>query len=389
MKSFIFKAIGKPLSLLLLAVLLSLLIDFSGISSRIDQVLIDAGIAMMPQKAPQAIAIVAVDEKSLRQYGRWPWSRQIYVKLLEQLSMAESGPVAFDVLFTDASKKDPAGDQAFAAAIAKHGKIVLAMISDEDPDDGEVSEVLPLPRLAEAAAGIGHTDMAIDGDGIVRGTYLLAGSGVARWPELSLVALYVSGKLGASNLPGNNFPDRNQGHEGHWVRDHKIVFPFAAEPGVFPMFSFVDVREGKIAVDELKNKTLIVGITAASIRRVFAVPGLIERTMSGVEIHANALNALQQGLLLNKVHGFPRLLGLVFFSVIATLILFYIPFNSMAARLVLALAATTGLSVDTALTAGLLLPITPVWLSLSVVSYLLARKRAGGLQQNATPDFLT
>lgn len=389
MKSLVFRVIGKPITLLLLAVLLSLLIDFSGISSRIDQTLMDAGIAMMPQKAPQAIAIVGVDEESLRRYGPWPWSRRIYVKFLQQLRLAESGPAVFDVLFTNASGKDPAGDRAFAEAIAKHGKVVLAMASDEDPDDGKVSEVLPLPRFAEAAAGIGHTDVAIDHDGVVRGTYLLAGSGVARWPELSLAALYISGKSGAGDMSGDNFSDRNQRHEDRWIRDHRIVFPFATEPGAFPMFSFADVREGNIPLEKLKNKTLIVGVTAASLRRVFSIAGVIERTMSGVEIHANALNALRQGLLLNKTRGFPRLLGLVFLSLTGSLMLVYSRINSLAIRLLLALIVTTGLSVAILLGVGLILPITPVWLSLSVVSYLLARKRTGSLRQYATPDFLT
>lgn len=388
MKSLSNRAVRKPAVLVALVVILALLIDFSGLVLRGDHAVADVKLSLIPQDAPQNVAIIAVDEKSLREYGRWPWSRQLHARLLERLRSVGTGPVAFDVLFAEENVHDPAGDQAFANAVASHGKVVLAMASDEDPEDGRVSEVLPFPLLAASAAGIGHTDMAIDDDGIVRGTYLLAGASAARWPGLSLAALYVSGNLRVMELPGENIINRPQRHEEHWDRDNRILFPYAGEPGTFPVHSFVDVLEGRVSNEMLQGKTLFVGVTAAAIRRVFVAPDVSAAAMSGVEIHANIFHALQQQRVVTRVQGLPRTLGLMFLSLLAAWIIVYTPMRGWFSRIALALGISTGLALAIVLTTGLLLPLIPVWLSSMAGSFLSARKYFGSPQERSTRDIL-
>ncbi len=389
MKMLLDKGAEKPVTLLMLVVLLALFIDYTGLAWRVEQMVADTGISLLPQKEPHNIVIVAVDEKSLRKFGRWPWSRQIHAQLLDQLAIAGTGPVAFDVLFAEASKADAAGDQLLAAAIARHGKVILAMASDEDPKDGKVSEVLPLPMFADSAAAIGHTDMAVDRDGIVRGTYLLAGTAVARWPGLALAALHVAARSGMDDLPGENFSDRKHIHEGSWIRDHRVLFPYAGGAGTFPMLSFVDVVEGQVSTEALRGKTIFVGIKAAAIRRVFVTPAANEGIMSGVEIQANVLNSLQQNSVLTSARGLPRQVGLILLSLIAASILVYSRFIGIFSRLLLSLAVSVGLLLAALMTTGLLLPVVPVWAGLGIVGFLLSRKRIGSLQQSSTRDPLT
>ncbi len=221
MNSYLEKAGASRTVLLVVVVALTLLIDFSGISWRMEQMVTDTVSSLIKPVPASDIAIVAIDEKSLRKYGRWPWSRRLHARLLDRLRQAKSGPVAFDVLFADANGSDPAGDGLFATAIAAHGKVVLAMSSDEDPGDGEVTEVLPYAVFSDVAAAIGHTDMAVDRDGIVRGAYLLAGA--PRWPDLALAALYLSGKFRVMDIPGETFTSQQPGHRGHWVRSNKFI----------------------------------------------------------------------------------------------------------------------------------------------------------------------
>ncbi|WP_456379935.1 CHASE2 domain-containing protein [Thiolapillus sp.] len=389
MKIFFDWVAEKPVALLILVVLLALLIDFSGVTWRLEQMVADTGISLLPQEAPQNVVIVAVDEKSLRKFGRWPWSRRIHAQLLDQLAVAGTGPVVFDVLFAEVSKADAVGDQLFAAAIARHGKVVLAMASDEDPKDGKVSEVLPLPMFADSAASIGHADMAIDKDGIVRSTYLLAGTAVARWPGLALAAMHVAARSGAADLPGENFSDRKSIHEGRWIRDRRILFPYAGGAGTFPTLSFVDVVEGRGGAEALLGKTVFVGITAAAMRRVFATPDANEGVMSGVEIQANILNSLQQNLAITSAQGLPRQVGLIFLSLVAASILVYARFIGIFSRLLLVLMVSAGLLLAVMMTTGLLLPVVPVWAGLGIVGFLLSRKRIDSLQRSSALDPLT
>ena len=38
---------------------------------------------LAPLKAPKDIIIVAIDEKSLKKNGRWPWSRKLQANLID------------------------------------------------------------------------------------------------------------------------------------------------------------------------------------------------------------------------------------------------------------------------------------------------------------------
>ncbi|WP_456404696.1 CHASE2 domain-containing protein [Thiolapillus sp.] len=390
MKPFLDSLSRNPRVVAVFIAMLALAIDFSGLAQRLELAVADVNMSLVPQNAPENIAIVAVDEKSLREYGRWPWSRQMHARLLERLRGAGSGPVVFDVLFADENQDDPAGDQAFAAAVARHGKVVLAMISDEDPDDGMVSEVLPFSALARVAAGIGHADMAVDNDGIVRSAYLLAGTGVARWPGLALAALTISGESKLGGLPGENFSDRLRYRTGRWVRDHKMLFPFTAEPGKIPVYSFTDVLEAVVPNDELQGKTLFVGVTADAVRREFATPQIFAGAITGVEIHANVLHALQQQQIVTRVQGIPRILGLLLLSLLAAgIVAGRSRIRSGLIRLALAVVVSGGVVLAMLLGTGLIFPLTPVWLSAMIGSYLLFRRPVGHLQKLATGNSFT
>src|SRR4051812_18372249 len=56
------------------------------------------------------IVVVAIDEASIDKLGRWPWPRSVHGKIIDRLSKAGARAIAFDVLFTEPDKQDPASD---------------------------------------------------------------------------------------------------------------------------------------------------------------------------------------------------------------------------------------------------------------------------------------
>ncbi len=54
-----------------------------------------------PLPVPSDIAIVAIDEKSIAAYGRFPWPRQVLAKTIDSLAGCEPKVIAVDVLFAD------------------------------------------------------------------------------------------------------------------------------------------------------------------------------------------------------------------------------------------------------------------------------------------------
>jgi len=54
-----------------------------------------------PRSANPQVAIVTIDEASLRTVGRWPWSRTILADLVRRLVDGGAATIAFDVLFNE------------------------------------------------------------------------------------------------------------------------------------------------------------------------------------------------------------------------------------------------------------------------------------------------
>src|SRR6478609_6755748 len=70
---------------------------------RLDDVLYDARLrATMPRTMDSRIVIVDLDEKSLAEIGRWPWSRNRLAELSDELfDRQEIALLGFDVVFAE------------------------------------------------------------------------------------------------------------------------------------------------------------------------------------------------------------------------------------------------------------------------------------------------
>ncbi|MEN9426870.1 MAG: hypothetical protein RLZZ220_1219, partial [Pseudomonadota bacterium] len=151
---------------------------------RLDLLLYDSLeplVAPAPAAEPPAV-IVAIDEPSLAALGRWPWDRDVHGRLLDRLGEAGAAAVGVSILFAEPG----AGDSQLAAALARSGRVSLPVAPAEAPGGHGVQALLPLPELAAGAAGIGHVDVELDADALVRRTFRHAGLGSAHWPALSV-----------------------------------------------------------------------------------------------------------------------------------------------------------------------------------------------------------
>ncbi|MGB3199940.1 MAG: CHASE2 domain-containing protein, partial [Nodosilinea sp.] len=93
------------------------------------------------------VVLIAIDDASLDRLGAFPWRRQHYTDLLQQLQAAPPRVIVFDLLFSDHSPDD-AG---FAEAIAAHPAIILASAWNRNGQP-----LTPNSTLAAAALASGH-----------------------------------------------------------------------------------------------------------------------------------------------------------------------------------------------------------------------------------------
>jgi len=53
------------------------------------------------------VVIIDLDDKSLKEIGQWPWSRDIISDMLVNLTNAGVGLIAFDVVFAEEDRSNP------------------------------------------------------------------------------------------------------------------------------------------------------------------------------------------------------------------------------------------------------------------------------------------
>ena len=259
---------------------------------RLDQIAYDGFLRSWVREPAPEITVVAIDEASLREIGRWPWPRRVHAALIERLTIAGAAVIGVDVAFAEPAADDPGGDAALARAIEMSGRVALPVIPSRLDPAGQVIELLPMLDLPTAAASLGHTEVVADADGVVRRHYLGAGLGVPYWPSLALATLQVArGKRTAPWISARGMPEQPPDTPYAWIRGNEVLLPYAGPPRTFPRLSAADVLSGETAPAQIKGQMVLVGMTAPGLVDGLITP-LSNRPMAGVEFHANVLNAL-------------------------------------------------------------------------------------------------
>ncbi|MDI1252093.1 CHASE2 domain-containing protein [Thermomonas sp.] len=251
--------------------------------------------------------VVEIDDCSIEYFrdhdgGGWPWSRQRHADLLDALDRAGVRAVGYDVLFMDTGQKDPDGDAVLdAMADAGNGRFLFGasrVHSDFDNQEGATAvsdapgafaltpnPVRPGPRVAlllpTGAAMARHSallDVDRSADGVFRDIHLRKTFGDWALPSLPLrLAAFAIGR------PASSFPESVR---VNWRENTRL-----------PSVSAADLIEGKRichdATDpmpDLKGSVVLVGYNAAGLND--AKPTPVDPMMPGVEVHAEAVEAL-------------------------------------------------------------------------------------------------
>ncbi len=288
---------------------LALVLAFTQVLQRGDNLLYDLDLRLLPLAAPSDIVIVAIDEESLSALGHWPWPRRWHAQMIQRLTQAGAKVIGMDILFAEPDAQDPEGDELLALAIRAHGRVVLA-VAPEMQRGAQLAATLPIEPLA-AAAKLGHADVELDADGIVRSVYLRAGINRPQWPALALAMLELGEPQRAAALAAQWPPTAVPEAANEWVRDHRYMVRFFDAAGGFAHVPFVQVLRGeRAALDRFRGRYVLVGVTAAGIGQALITPvSGLGHPMPGVELSANILASLTQDATVAPVtHGASMLL---------------------------------------------------------------------------------
>ncbi|MDR6380835.1 CHASE2 domain-containing protein [Paraburkholderia caribensis] len=325
------------------------------LTASVDHLVYDGFLRLHAQPVLPDIAVVEIDNASIARLGRWPWPRAVHAQLLDEIAKAGPAAVVYDVLFTE-----PAPDDAqLARALAATPTYLPILLSPEDTN-GERVAVKPVEPLASAAAGLGHINLEVDADGIVRSVALFEGDAHLRWPQL-MVPVWRAIKGGTVKLAHGagaaaDVPERTPiaGND-----EARVLIPFGPLAQTYPKVSFASVLAGDVPRDMLRGKIVLIGVTASGLYDRFSTPvsGRLG-PLPGVYIHANVLDTLVTGRAIDPVNGlWVFAVSLVPLGVLLAGLLVLSPLRSLLMTIVL---SATMLGLSAALLYGMRLWMSPV-----------------------------
>ena len=321
--------------------------------------------------APEVV-LVAVDNASLEEIGRWPWSRGKIADLLTRIDAGGPKVIGVDLVQSeptasceieslgssigDACRAELAravagmhGDDAqLALAIRASGRIVLGYFfnfdsREESPDSGESAYpliqrspdaamgMLPrgrnviqnLPDMASAAAGLAFFNFQPDGDGLYRHAQL----GV-RFHDRVMLPLPLA-------MLHRAYPDRmpairvgplgvdaiRVGSEVLPVDRHgQLLINYRGPGGTIETIGAADVLAGRVPGERFRDKLVVLGVTAIGVGDIRPAP--LDRVFPGPELHATVLDNVLRGDFLRRPSWFgPDVLVIIGLALLTGLVL--------------------------------------------------------------------
>jgi len=275
----------------LILVLVSALAHYTQLFSRVDYLLYDIGQRLIVKPAPKDIVIIAIDENSLSELGRWPWSRRTHAQLVQTLAPEQPAAIGFDIILAERDSVDQEGDAALVESVKLSGKVVLPVLIERTRNNGQLVETLPFNDLMAVAADVGSVHTVLDEDSIARSVYRYEGLNTPAWQLFAQAILNV-----AYDLPSKNHfvqDDTLSPSLFSVARKDHVGVNFSGPPGHFQTISYAQVIKGEFVKGTFKNKIVLVGATASGMNDMLSTPvSGLSVPMPGVEFHANTLESI-------------------------------------------------------------------------------------------------
>ena len=313
---------------------------------------------------PPDVLIVSLDSRAASALGvsrrLTEWSRSTHAALVDRLVSSGAAAIGFDVLFERA--RDPAGDAAFAQALRRAGRVVLAeAVSRQkivDTAGRELASVdhrsLPLPLFAEAAFATAPFLLPKTDEGVFEfWTHL---PGIGDRPSMPVVLADIMTAKGVGPPPARQ-PDSSA---------RRLALNLYGPLGRIPTLSYDQalrlLDNPQEARRRFEGKAVIVGLSEPnqSLQTdAYRTPytGSDGVDVSGVELCATALANLMDGSYLRRLGPETELAGMLGWAAVLML-----PWLCLAPRMamfatVLALAGYAAVAVFAFSAAQMWLPV--------------------------------
>ncbi len=326
--------------------------------------------------------IVDIDERSLAEFGQYPWPRLRVAQLLEKIRVAGAAAVGIDILFAEPDRTSPKvlkdslkkefkvdiefkglpdafmDNDKLLSQIVETGPFVLGNYFNFDPGAAVENEqkkcimhpvnvpmlkeagapdakafllsppdaVCNLPVLAMAASGSGFFNAAPDEDGVIRKVPLVVYWQGKYYPSLALATLLRALNRNQVTLKVAPFGVQSIRIARNVIKldtEGQLLVKYRGKAKTFQYISAADILNGLYPQGSLRGKIVFLGTSAAGLKDIRITP--LDANFPGVEVHANIVdNILSQDFLYRPDYAKGvELLLIVFVGFLSTLLLIW------------------------------------------------------------------
>lgn len=280
------------------------------------------------QQGDLRIKILGIDDASLNEVGRWPWSREILADVADTLLTSGAKAVWFDLVFSEPSQNS-AQDEKLQTLVQSYEHLYLSsyfnFVTEQDVAGAldYISYQEPIFDIPDEQ--VGHINVFQDQDRVVRKNIL----GVPMKDGQIVPAISV--RLANLLLPEDSEIHFNK-ETNSWYRGNEaiktnarneVIFSYASNPrqSSFDVFSIKDVMNGAIPADYFSDSLVLIGPYTVGLQDQYLTPMSKTIPMNGVEIHANTIQSLTEGHLFDELAPISGLILVIGLSGIGYLVM--------------------------------------------------------------------
>lgn len=278
------------------------------------------------------VVIIGIDDKSLQEFGAWPWNRSVFAQLQNVLTGNNVKVSVYDILFFEPR----AGDADFQESLSLATKPVV--LASKFENKTYLSSYLVTGSTTSRSA---LANVEPDTDGKVREYPQIVASGDGCIVSLAQTtfALVTSNK--ACGNPSGLF----------------------RYPEQITTYSLVDVVQNKIPKELLREKVVFIGATSLGLEDTFM--GLAGTKIPGVYVHASMFTSLLNSVQDEPVSRVVTLILIVLVSILSSCCIFASQSVYKQSALIFGLLLITIVTSVVVFEQGIILPLP--WLIASIL----------------------
>lgn len=258
------------------------------------------------------IVIVEVNEADIQKVNKWPISDAALEKVLQTIKQQQPKAIGLD-LYRDLPVEP--GYQSLVKLFETTPNLIGVQKVGQTADSAAVA---PPPALKNQPDQVGMNDLPLDSDGKIRRGFLYA-TDQQQNTVFSFSFLLATLYLKDQNIQPDLTPDNQvklkdtvfpafESNDGAYVRaetgGYRVLLNYRARPQQFQSVTLTEVMENRIPPTLMRDRIVLIGSTAESLKDLFYVPYSSSLTsptrMAGVVIHANLVSQILSATLENR-----------------------------------------------------------------------------------------